>query len=936
MREEQGSLVMQTSGSGPGVEATGGVDSLHAKPIRGLAPQHILGITIGGIFIAEIVAMIVISLLPAVPYPVVTLIDATIMTLLIFPVVYVLTFRRLLIQVENEREISAALRRAYGQRQELETIVNRSPAVALIWGASEGWPVEFVSQNITQFGYTVEELIGAGAFSEIMVQEDRERVAREIAEYQEVGVTTFGVQYRIVTKGGDLRWVDGRAWVRRNPNDVVTHYYGIILDITEQKEAEQHVAREREKLKNILDAMRDGVYIVDGAFKLEYVNPVIEEEFGPPTGRKCYEHLHERDTTCPWCTQQEVRQGMTMSREWTSAKTGRTYDLLDTPLRNADGSVSMLKTLRDITKRKQYEQQLEQTNRELQRIAQVEQEQRKLAEALSAATLSVSQSLDLNEVLSRLLAAIRSAVPFDRAAILLFEGEEVMALRHPAGEIENGAAATSDEAALFFEQYPIMANVREIHEPRLVGKAGTSHCHEAEVASPSPCCYMVAPLGRQQPTGAIFLAREETGCFTEADLQRLVNFTSHAGIAVNNARLFARKVKARQTAEALREASAALSRSLDLDVVVDTSLDYIHRLVPYDGAEVVLLGSEGNLILRGQRGDWPWSGTGESEHGRFAVEDLPDVVELIEHRTTLVIEDTRTHPRWLPVAGEDRALSLLIVPLVAGGKAIGLYALHKNTVNFFTAEHVDLAEALAGLAAVAVHNAWLFEQVRQGSERLQTLSRRLVEIQESERLYVARELHDETGQALTSLMVLLRRIEQDAVQPELVRAHVADMDDSLQGVIENLHRLAMSLRPAALDHLGLDAAVRQNAETLADRYGLAVKVEPFGLATRLPRNVETILYRIVQEALTNVVRHAAASRVDVVMQTRDDKVIVIVEDDGVGFEPAELLASDHIGLLGMRERAETLGGSLMVESSPGKGTTILAEVPYDGPRSGRG
>jgi signal transduction histidine kinase len=100
--------------------------------------------------------------------------------------------------------------------------------------------------------------------------------------------------------------------------------------------------------------------------------------------------------------------------------------------------------------------------------------------------------------------------------------------------------------------------------------------------------------------------------------------------------------------------------------------------------------------------------------------------------------------------------------------------------------------------------------------------------------------------------------------------------------------------------------------------------------------VETILYRIVQEALTNIVRHAGASRVDIVLQTRHDKVIVMIEDNGVGFIPAQTRESEHIGLLGMRERAESVGGSLTVESRPGRGTTIVAEVPYDHSRSGRG
>lgn len=872
--------------------------------------------------------MVVIYLLPSLSYPVRTLIDAAIMTALIFPVVYFLSFRRLMRQMERERESTARLRQAYKQLQELETIVNRSPAVALVWNALPGWRVEYVTRNIEQFDYTAAELVGRRDFAELMHPADLQRVATEVADYSDSGASHFGVEYRVFTGRGDIRWVEGLAWVQRDNRGEVTHYYGIILDITERKQAEEQVARERSKLKSILDAMRDGVYIVDHAFQLEYVNPVIEEEFGPLTGSKCHEYLHERSAICPWCTHLEVAQGRTVSREWSSPKTGRTYDLLDTPLRNADGTISMLKTLRDITERKQHEEQLEQSNRELVRMARVEQEQRQLAEALAEATLSVSRSLDLNEVLANLLSAIHSAIPFHSAAILLFEGEQMMVLRHGAGNGLAGGAVSPDDAALFFEQYPFMENVRKMHKPLLVHGDEASCCGGDSVGCESFCCYLVAPLDSGEAVaGAIFLAREEDGCFDDGDLERLVKFTSHAGIAISNARLFARKVKAQQIAEVLREASAALARSLDLDVVVDTSLDFIRRLVPYDGAEIILLGSEGELQVRGRRGDWPWSTQARLGRGTIELDDLPDLVEILHEKKTLVIDDTAQHPRWLPVPSDGTRLSCLVVPLISGGTAFGIYSLHKNETGFFTAEHVELAEALTSLAAVAVQNAWLFEQVKVGSERLQSLSRRLVEIQESERLYIARELHDEAGQALTSLMLQLRLIEQVADRPDQVMARIAEMDSSLQHVIENLHRLAMALRPAALDHLGLEAAVRENAETIAERLGMTIQVAPFSNETRLPRNVETILYRIVQEALNNVVRHAQASQVDIVFQSRDDKIIVVVEDNGKGFDPAMVAEGDHLGLIGMRERAETLGGTLAIESRPGQGTTIVAEVP---------
>jgi signal transduction histidine kinase len=202
-----------------------------------------------------------------------------------------------------------------------------------------------------------------------------------------------------------------------------------------------------------------------------------------------------------------------------------------------------------------------------------------------------------------------------------------------------------------------------------------------------------------------------------------------------------------------------------------------------------------------------------------------------------------------------------------------------------------------------------------------------VEVQETERKYIARELHDEAGQALTSLMVGLRLLERDAHRPEAIIAGTAELKDMVDSVLENLHRLAADLRPASLDHLGLVPALRQYAEAISDRHNLVVQFEAIGFEYRLPSDIEIALYRIIQEALTNVVRHAQATRVDVLLEQRRDKLIAFVEDNGIGFD-FSAAQNGRLGLFGMRERTEMLGGTLLVESTAGVGTTLRVEVPY--------
>ncbi len=388
-------------------------------------------------------------------------------------------------------------------------------------------------------------------------------------------------------------------------------------------------------------------------------------------------------------------------------------------------------------------------------------------------------------------------------------------------------------------------------------------------------------------------------------------------------------------AEGLVEATLALTQTLELDTVMNTLLDYLGQLVPYDSASVMLAQDETHLAVRAVRGYEGWTDPQEVLDITLNDQASPHIGTLLTQQKSILIPDTRDYPEWEFRTGTEHVRNWLGIPMVADGKVIGVCGLDKAEPGFFTQQHVQLAEALIGQAGVAVQNAWLFEQVRAGRERLQTLSRRLVEVQESERRYIARELHDEAGQALTSLMVGLRLLEREAQQPEAVVAGVAELKRLVDRVLENLHRLAMDLRPASLDHLGLVAALRQYAEALSDQHGLVVQFETVGLCDRLPSDVESSIYRMVQEALTNVIRHARATRVDVLLEQRDDKLIVIVEDNGVGFDPMAAMQNGHLGLFGVRERAEMLGGTLVLESAAGAGTTLLMEVPYGDPHPHR-
>jgi signal transduction histidine kinase len=261
----------------------------------------------------------------------------------------------------------------------------------------------------------------------------------------------------------------------------------------------------------------------------------------------------------------------------------------------------------------------------------------------------------------------------------------------------------------------------------------------------------------------------------------------------------------------------------------------------------------------------------------------------------------------------------LYVPLIARDRAIGvLNAVDKQQPDpRFTDDDLRLAEAFAARAAIAVD---LSERVTRDALR------RAVEAQELERRRLARELHDEIGQDLTSLLLSLRTIDE-AQGPDELKEATGALRELVVTALQDVRRLAVELRPKALDDFGLVPALERLGSTFQEQTGMVVDLEDQLGSERLPSDVETSFYRIVQEALTNVVKHAQARTVSILLMRKKERAAAIVEDDGRGFDTRA--ATEGLGLLGIRERLDLLGGQLVIESTPGSGTTIVAEVPFD-------
>jgi signal transduction histidine kinase len=415
--------------------------------------------------------------------------------------------------------------------------------------------------------------------------------------------------------------------------------------------------------------------------------------------------------------------------------------------------------------------------------------------------------------------------------------------------------------------------------------------------------------------GNFYLTEKRDGAdFTEEDEEVVRLLAGQAAVAIENARLYEAATRWSNQLQSLNEVGNALATETDLESLLGLIVRHLRELV---GARVVALAlpsGADELRFAAVAGEGEAAVLGET-FARSSSKSGAVLERGRSERVDSILDDPEVRQ---DIARRLGARTGMWVPLIARDNAIGVIQIHDKEGGDarFSDEDLRLAEIFGTRAAVAVE---LSQRVARDALR------RVVQAQELERRRLARELHDETGQALTSILLGLKPLEE-ALAGHPAQAACAELREHVVLALQDVRRLAVELRPKVLDDFGLVAALERLTETFSEQTGIEVDFHSALGETRLPSEVETALFRVVQEALTNVVKHAGARRISVSVARRDGGVAAVIEDDGAGFD-ASATREGGVGLLGMRERLALLDGRLEIESSERSGTTIVAEVP---------
>jgi signal transduction histidine kinase len=560
---------------------------------------------------------------------------------------------------------------------------------------------------------------------------------------------------------------------------------------------------------------------------------------------------------------------------------------------------------------------------------------------------------DGQQLFAQITRVIRESLGFDHTQLLLIE---------PAGATARLAHASGLVGELLLRQgYAeqvggdgIIGWVAGSGQPWICNDVAQDPHYKVHTLLPNTASEAALPLKiGERVIGVLDVQADRPGAFDEDDVLLLQILADQIAPALEHARLFAAERDERELATTLRDVSRIICASLELEQVLELILSQIDRVVPHIGTRITLLGDDGLCRVVAAEG---YADNEEAKRAAFRIEEAPLAVTMIhEHQTTLV-QDARTDPRWIWLPGALEIRSWCGAPLVIRDRCIGWLCVDWHEPGFYRERHARIVRAFADQAAVAIENARLYAQVKGFNEQLEeavrqrtgelrvandeiaskaqqlrALIHRVTTIQEAERQRIASDLHDGITQAILGAIYELQALrKRNRRSDDTIDRRLDECQQLLEGTLIEMKHIIYELRPRALDELGLLAALQNLAASIRAHHGVAVECRVVGASAAYPLSgdVELAVYRIVQEATQNCIRHSGGKQLTISVEFRPALLRVHIADDGQGFAAGAVVAG--LGLVGMRERAQAVGGTLWVQSAPGQGTKVTLEIPPGG------
>ncbi len=527
--------------------------------------------------------------------------------------------------------------------------------------------------------------------------------------------------------------------------------------------------------------------------------------------------------------------------------------------------------------------------------------------ALNSIATIVSSSLVLDEILDDALAKTLEVLEFESGVIFVLDVPD----GHLSTAVHSAVSRDFDEPlsrALLADQVSRSSECVFIDDLAEIDDAP-----EAVLAGGYRAVASAPLLSKGKLEGVLILASRKPHHFDDSNVALITAIAVQIGVAIENSRLYEIERHRADQFRVISEVGRQITSILD----VDELLREITRLVAHSfGYYIVHIGliEDGGLVFRGRA-------AGERPHPydfvspvRLELGSQGITTWVASHGEPLIVPDVSEDPRYLSVRGMPEIRSELALPVMGRGEMIGVLDIESDRLNAFAEDDVAILQSLANQAGVAIQNAKLYEQARQ-----------FAVLEERQRL--ARELHDSVTQEIYGVTMFAEATVRLLAQGNEAQAadHLRELQASAQEALAEMRLLIYELRPPVLEQVGLQGALQARLEAVEGRSGLETQFSAEG-QVELEREIQENLYGIAREALNNSLKHAQATSLRVNLHISEPSVRLEISDDGIGFDPNGDYQEGGLGVRGMQERAEQIGGVLSIISKPGEGTSVVVEV----------